>query len=662
MFKRHTLTTVVSLLIVLAMSMLGSPSSAEAREVHALLVILGDDANIRTSVNENKTGVETLLKKVSRDCRVHITVMNSGVQKPGRNRPIGEVTEMTLSNTIPIRSTQYERDIVTANQVMQWIRNLNSSAEDTVLVYYSGHGVTDKYNDKQYLGFGVNLTDNLIPRDRFTELLRQKQGQLKMLITDTCSNRVEVPRLPPVDIGPNDLVEIRPREQLSYTKDLFLEHRGFLDITAASPGQYAWGNDNIGGYFTAALLKSINTGTGIGRDDFLTWETVFASTLEETQTFFGGTLFRGSQKRLIDSVGQTTQTPIKHSPLPTRIGSREDTIDPGFTETKTTATVNITSTPSGATVYVDGTRIGVTPLRHYEIDTGARREKEVTIILMLEGYDLRTAKKTLRGGEDVVWEFPFDGSGTSQQSEQHFQEKDPVKMELIPEGEFQMGSEGNDFEAEDHEKPRHTVYLDEFYIDIHLVTVGQYKRFIRETGHRDLPSWVFDYSPTDQHPVVGVSWHDAMAYARWANKRLPTEAEWEKAARSGLISEKYPWGNAIDASKANYDENVGATTTPVDRYPPNAYGLHDMAGNVWEWCLDEYDATFYARSPRRNPFSRGSITETVNNFKSVKSERVLRGGAWVNTAQFVRTAARDRLNPSELSDLNGFRCVRPSNR
>ena len=482
-----------------------------------------------------------------------------------------------------------------------------------------------------------------------------------MLITDTCSNSVELPRLPSIDIDPNNLVEITPREQLSYVKHLFLQHRGFLDITAAAPGQYAWGNENIGGYLTAALIKSINIGTGVGRDGFLTWKTVFASTLDETQAFFQTTLFRGSQKRLIDSVGQTTQTPIQHS-LPTPIGGGSDTVDPDFTEIQTTTTLDITSTPSGATVYIDGTKVGTTPLRKHKIDIGRHGEKEVTVILMLEGYDLRTEKKTLRAGENVSWKFPFDGSGTSQQSEQPNREKDPVKMIRIPESEFQMGSQGDDFEAEDHEKPIHTVYLDAFYIDIHPVTIGQYKQFVRETGHRALPSWVSDYSPTDQHPVVGVSWHDAMAYARWANKRLPTEAEWEKAARSGLTYQKYPWGNAIDANRANYGENLGPTTTPVERYPPNAYGLHDMAGNVWEWCLDEYDATFYARAPRRNPFSRGSITETVNNFKYVKSERVLRGGAWANTAQFVRVSARDRINPSELSDLNGFRCVRPADR
>ena len=646
------------LLILTFSGLFGIATAADAQEVHALLVILGDDPNIRASVNKNKTGMETLLTKLSRDCRVHITVMNSGVEDPGTGRLIGEVTRQTFSNTIQTRSTKYAQDIITANQVMQWIREVAPRADDTILVYYSGHGVRDKYDDKQYLVFGVNLTDDPLHRDRFSELLRQKPGRLKLLITDTCSNRAEIPRLPPIDIDPNNLIKITPREQVSYAKNLFLEHRGFLDITAASPGQYAWGNGNVGGYFTAALINSINTGKGIGRDGFLTWDAVWQSTLTGTQAFFDSTLFRGNQKRQIDRIGQTTQTPTIEHLVPMRIDGNTDPVNGGFTEIQMNATLDITSTPSGATVYVDGTRVGTTPLRRHEIDTGVRGEKEIVVVLELEGYNRRAGKKTLQAGENATWNVNFAEPSRPQQSEQPLKEKDPVKMARIPAGEFQMGSQSDDFEAESHEKPGHTVYVDEFYIDIHPVTVGQYKRFIRATGHRALPNWVSDYSPTDQHPVVGVSWHDAITYAKWAGKRLPTEAEWEKAARSGLTSQKYPWGNTIDPRNANYGENVGATTTPVDRYAPNTYGVYDMAGNVWEWCLDEYDATFYARSPRRNPFSRGNITETMNNFKHIKTERVLRGGAWANTAQFVRVAARDRLAPSELSELNGFRCVK----
>ena len=201
----------------------------------------------------------------------------------------------------------------------------------------------------------------------------------------------------------------------------------------------------------------------------------------------------------------------------------------------------------------------------------------------------------------------------------------PEGMVLIPAGEFQMGSDNGD----DDEKPVHTVYVDAFYMDVYEVTVGQYRKFLQATGQGALPDWISKYSPTDMHPVVGVGWRDAMAYATWAGKRLPTEAEWEYAARGGLVGKTYPWGNAIDASKANYGDNIGSPT-PVGSYGANGYGLYDMAGNVWEWCLDELDTDFYARSPRQNPLAGDmSLREVIANYRNVEREPVWTGSLWV---------------------------------
>ena len=218
----------------------------------------------------------------------------------------------------------------------------------------------------------------------------------------------------------------------------------------------------------------------------------------------------------------------------------------------------------------------------------------------------------------------------------------PEGMVSIPAGEFQMGS--NDPEAQNDEQPVHTVYVDAFFMDEHEVTNLEYKKFVLANPRwskdridkalrdgRYLRHWKGNDYPRGKanHPVSGVSWYAAMAYAGWAGKRLPTEAEWEYAARGGLAGQKYPWkGDVIDLGKANYGKNVDETT-PVGKYPPNGYGLYDMAGNVWEWCLDEYNKDFYFTSPRENPLSgANSVDWIISNFTSVKERRVLRGGSW----------------------------------
>ena len=233
---------------------------------------------------------------------------------------------------------------------------------------------------------------------------------------------------------------------------------------------------------------------------------------------------------------------------------------------------------------------------------------------------------------------------------------DGAEMVLIPAGEFLMGS--NDEDTRNNEKPVHTIYLDAFYIDKYEVTIGKYKQFVRATGHRSLPDWVSKISPTDQHPVIGVSWQDAMAYTQWAGKRLPTEAEWEKAARGGLVGKRYPWGDSIDTSKANYSASNFGGTKIVGSYTANGYGLYDMAGNVFEWCLDAYSSDAYGSLPQQNPVSGGSIVSIINNFANVNNSRVLRGGSWRNTATYVRCARRSSASPTVTDDVIGFRCVR----
>jgi len=226
----------------------------------------------------------------------------------------------------------------------------------------------------------------------------------------------------------------------------------------------------------------------------------------------------------------------------------------------------------------------------------------------------------------------------------------------IPAGTFKMGST-----EYDDEKPVHEVYLSEYYIDKHEVTNRQYKKFCDATG-RSYPSdpdflAMPDYFTSyPDYPVVNVSWDDAAAYCRWAGRRLPTEAEWEKAAR-GTDGRKYPWGNSepgaggtyrANYNPGNYTEDGFRHTAPVGSYERGAspYGCMDMAGNVWEWCSDWYDSDYYGRSADNDPTG-----------PSTGSYRVLRGGSWRGNARNVRCANRGGGEPSYRRFNLGFRCA-----
>jgi formylglycine-generating enzyme required for sulfatase activity len=209
---------------------------------------------------------------------------------------------------------------------------------------------------------------------------------------------------------------------------------------------------------------------------------------------------------------------------------------------------------------------------------------------------------------------------------------------------------------------RREVHLDAFYMDRTPVTNRQFARFMQVTGYRPqhrgpeagrfLAHWVRGAIPRglEEHPVVNVSWEDACAYASWAGKRLPSEAEWEKAAR-GTDGRKYPWGKAEPSpSRAHYGGRHRGTS-PVGVYPEGAspYGVYDMAGNVLEWCEDVDDPRFYMDGPSRNP---------RNTLKSARPLYVMRGGSWLFGAQSLKTYARTSFEPHYRFAQGGFRCAR----
>ena len=230
---------------------------------------------------------------------------------------------------------------------------------------------------------------------------------------------------------------------------------------------------------------------------------------------------------------------------------------------------------------------------------------------------------------------------------------DGMVMVYVPEGDFEMGSNDGD----GTEQPIHTVYLDAFWIDRTEVTNAMYADCVA-TGSCTEPysreSYTYNSyygnSQFDDYPVINVDWNQAQAYCEWAGKRLPSEAEWEKAAR-GTDGRTYPWGDAIDCSMANYSGKDGrcvGDTTTAGSYPQGAssYGALDMAGNVWEWVADWYSNEYYGNSPSKNP-----------NGPSSGGNRILRGGSWHIGDNSARSANRDAESPDSVGNSIGFRCA-----
>ena len=227
--------------------------------------------------------------------------------------------------------------------------------------------------------------------------------------------------------------------------------------------------------------------------------------------------------------------------------------------------------------------------------------------------------------------------------------KDRAPMVLVPAGDFMMGSPT----GRSDEQPPHRVYLDAFYMDKFEVTVSRYGRFI-ESEDLDPPFMWTEARKGRQgeKPVIGVDWFEAAAYCRWAGKRLPTEAEWEKAAR-GTDERMYPWGNeAPTPSHANFGHEKWqgySTLASVGslEHGKSPFGIYDLAGNVWEWVADRYDETYYQKSrPGRNP--KGPPNGPL---------RALRGGAWDSDAPVLRSANRNGYVPSARRNDIGFRCA-----
>ena len=330
--------------------------------------------------------------------------------------------------------------------------------------------------------------------------------------------------------------------------------------------------------------------------------------------------------------------------------TRKVTIPPGGKETISVAlreipkgTLEVRSQPNGAKVWLDGKDAGTTPYSGSVV-----ADEEHTIFVYAKGYRSQSREVTVSTDGREVVSVALEELKAGEDENVIINDADGAEMVLIPAGEFLMGSpEGG---GDDDEHPQHTVFVDAFYMDKYEVTNAQYKQFMDATGHRAPGYWGDEKYNQPDRPVVGVSWHDAKAYCQWAGKRLPTEAEWEKAARGGLVGKKYPGGDTLFHNDANYSGTGGkdtwSETAPVGSFAPNGYGLYDMAGNVWEWCADWFGSGYYANSPAQNPVGPDS-----------GSFRVLRGGSWLSVAYGLRAANRGDFDPSNSYYGSGFRGV-----
>jgi formylglycine-generating enzyme required for sulfatase activity len=229
-------------------------------------------------------------------------------------------------------------------------------------------------------------------------------------------------------------------------------------------------------------------------------------------------------------------------------------------------------------------------------------------------------------------------------------------MVLIPAGEYLRGRSHvwKDYDVKwyprthQDETPARKIYVDAFFMDEHEVTNEQYASFVKATRHRTPYHWVKGHihEGKGKHPVVNVSWDDAVAFCQWESKRLPTEAEWERACRGIAEGKMFPWGDEPANPKlAHYSS---PTTAPVCEKVKNAFGLCDIVGNVWEWNSDWYERTYYEKAPEKNPPGAASGVY-----------RVLRGGSWFDEPPlFLTCSYRSWARQAERSPTVGFRCVK----
>lgn len=560
---------------------------------------------------------------------------------------------ITMTSGLARNSGQYP----TLQNVMAQLNSLANTMgpDDTLMIFFSGHSYTREAKkgnakvEKRFLAT-VNtnplelktLEETSLSLEKLRERVRAfKAGQV-LYILDVCRNDPT----PGQEDGDNPRTAVFSEEMKAVASETGSEGRKGMAparvgvyFATAEKGRSWEDNDKQLGVFTTYLLESLTTGKGANEKRQMTMDTIAKYINESIDADWN---IKNPRRKQAPELVSVVGAPIMLAPY-----RPKDVVFASTEKVDTLARLKLTTEPADATIRIGGDTVSN---GEYSTNLVDAKEKEVDVSVTAPGYVGQIVKITLVQGKLVPFsvslekEAPAPDRGPANP-------KDNAELVQIPAGDFIMGSGDSESFKSGDETPQHTISLNGFWIYKNLVTVAQYEQFCLETT-RSMPI-APEFNPNwakKEDPICNVSYGDAVSYCEWAGGRLPTEAEWERAAR-GDKGQTYPWGNSFDDSKlwgSTKEKRSGPAAVYRTSYiSESPFGVRDMSGNLWQWCSDWYNPSYYRSSPSRNPEG------PRNGFA-----RVLRGGSFAETtAPNYRAAKRKQGAILTPSPQYGFRVV-----